>query len=273
MNEEQLMVLAGLAPALILMVYIYIKDRHHPEPLSLWLKGILFGVLSVVLALAIEIAVRMWGWVPPHNTFFHAVQAAFVGAAFPEEVSKFFMLWLLLRKNKYFDERFDGIVYATCVGLGFAATENVIYLFANSANWQTVAVSRAMFSVPGHFFFAIAMGFFYSRAYFKERHLWNMALVILVPTMLHGIYDSLLYMVNINRFWTWVVLLLFWIFCICMLHAARRRIAKQLADDTKAPVLIPDAPEWQDEIEADEPETEGFILEEESVEVASSEQN
>ena len=54
-----------------------------------------------------------------YSTFVEAVGDAFLLAAIPEEVAKLFMLWLLLRKNPFFDEHFDGIVYAVCVGLGF----------------------------------------------------------------------------------------------------------------------------------------------------------
>ena len=58
-----------------------------------------------------------------------SVSTAFFGAAIPEEIAKFIMLWLLLRKNRYFDEKMDGIVYAVCVSLGFEALENNSILF------------------------------------------------------------------------------------------------------------------------------------------------
>lgn len=44
------------------------------------------------------------------------------------------MLWLLLRNNPYFDEHFDGIVYAVCIGMGFAAIENVLYLSTTTSH-------------------------------------------------------------------------------------------------------------------------------------------
>mgnify|MGYP006391493201 CR=1 FL=1 len=63
-----------------------------------------------------------------------SVSTAFFGAAIPEEIAKFFMLWLLLRKNPYFDEKMDGIVYAVCVSLGFAALENIFHTIHNQRN-------------------------------------------------------------------------------------------------------------------------------------------
>lgn len=55
-----------------------------------------------------------------------AITDSLLFAAIPEELAKLFMLWLLLRKNPFFDEHFDGIVYAVCIGLGFAALENCV---------------------------------------------------------------------------------------------------------------------------------------------------
>lgn len=63
-----------------------------------------------------------------------SVSTAFFGAAIPEEIAKFFMLWLLLRKIRYFDEKMDGIVYAVCVSLGFEALENIFHTIHNQRN-------------------------------------------------------------------------------------------------------------------------------------------
>lgn len=46
-----------------------------------------------------------------------AFASAFISAAIPEELAKFTMLWLLLRKNPFFDEKFDGIVYSVCIAM------------------------------------------------------------------------------------------------------------------------------------------------------------
>lgn len=82
-----------------------------------------------------------------------SVSTAFFGAAIPEEIAKFLMLWLLLRKNPYFDEKMVGIVYAVCVSLGFAALENIMYLFTNAEAYLSVGIARAIFAVLGHFCF------------------------------------------------------------------------------------------------------------------------
>ena len=125
-----LVILAALAPAAWLLWTICQKDSDQPEPKNWLAKGFVYGSGSAFLSLAISMPASMVLGMNIDNqvysTFVEAVGDAFLLAAIPEEVAKLFMLWLLLRKNPFFDEHFDGIVYAVCVGLGFAALENVV---------------------------------------------------------------------------------------------------------------------------------------------------
>lgn len=120
---------------------------------------------------------------------------AFVLAAIPEELAKLIMLWLLLRKNPHFDERFDGIVYAVCIGMGFAGIENVMYLAGGLENgtWIGTGIVRALFSVPAHFLFAVLMGYYYSIYHFGiDRSTKIKVMILAAPIIAHGIYDGTL---------------------------------------------------------------------------------
>ena len=108
-----------------------------------------------------------WGADGEPTTLIGSTMQAFVVAALPEESFKLLALWLVLRKNPFFDEHFDGIVYAVCVELGFAAVENIFYVFSEE-EWVTVAISRALLAVPGHYAFAILMGYYYSVYHFVD---------------------------------------------------------------------------------------------------------
>ena len=167
--NSNIIIFCGILPAILLVFYIYLRDRYQREPLGQILKAVFYGVISAGIAIVLESSLKSIGMlIDQPATWIGALWNAFVGAAMPEEATKLLMLWLLLRRNKYFDERFDGIVYACCIGMGFAGTENVLYLFGNIENWQSVAVSRAIFAVPGHFMFAVAMGYFYSKIHFRD---------------------------------------------------------------------------------------------------------
>ena len=223
----------AVLPAFLLVFYIYLRDRYQREPFSQILKGVFFGVLSAGIAMFLESTIQSLGLTTTSaSTWFGAMWNAFVGAAMPEEAAKLLMLWLLLRKNKYFDERFDGIVYACCVGMGFAGTENILYLFGNIDMWQAVAVKRAIFAVPAHFMFAVAMGYFYSKIHFRDMSWAYRSLVYIAPVILHGIYDGILFSAEATPQVAGIILLAFYLFCFWMFRASRRSIQEQSrADD------------------------------------------
>lgn len=232
-------ILAAILPPFLLVLYIWWKDRYQREPFLELAKAFFYGVISAGIAIVFETALSYMSLVPSEpTTLLQATWKAFVGAAIPEELAKLLMLWLLLRRSKYFDERFDGIVYAACIGMGFAATENIIYLFSNLEQWQSVAVGRAMFAVPGHFFFAVAMGYFYSMVYFGDMSWRKSARIFWVPVLLHGTYDALLMMREVGTMWSGILLICFYIFCFKMLKYGRKRIAEHLEKDKNAPTIF-----------------------------------
>lgn len=229
-----LVILAALLPALLLVYYINRKDSLHPEPKWQLIKGFLYGAVSALLAIILFVILGLPDdFTEAPETFFKAIGDAFLSAAIPEESAKLLMLWLLVHKNRHFDEHLDGIVYAACIGMGFAGMENIFYLFDNIDNWASVGVARALISVPGHFFFAVAMGYFYSMATFgsKDTRKLNLALTIAVPVLMHGIFDSILFLVNVEPALSLVLTIVFLIFFRKIRKFASKRISLLLAKD------------------------------------------
>lgn len=220
-------VFAAILPAVLLVFYIWLRDKWQREPLSQILKGVLYGVMSAGIAMVAELFVSAIGLTPEPGSTLGAFWKAFMGAALPEEAAKLLMLWLLLRHNKYFDERFDGIVYACCVGMGFAGTENILYLFNNIETWESVAVSRAIFSVPGHFMFAVVMGYYYSKIAFMDMAFSKRSTILWAPVLLHTIYDGILFSVSVSPSVQGLLALSFYIFVLWMFRHGRKRIKEQ----------------------------------------------
>ena len=223
-KKKKITVLLSLAllPVFAFLIYIYRKDSEKPEPIGMLAKAVLYGVISVFISLMFTSfltetpegeADQLDGWID-----------AFFGAAIPEEFAKLLMLWLLVRKSKYFDEPIDGIVYAVCVSLGFAGLENVLYLI-DDPDYLSVGIMRGITSIPGHFCFAVSMGYFYSLAHFGNKHkLWYKLMAYFVPVLLHGIYDALLSITDDNYY---PIALGIWIiFCWLMYRKALKRIGK-----------------------------------------------
>ena len=190
-----IILIASLAPVVILLLYIYTKDRYQKEPFRLLMKALLGGALAAGLDILLLTVVNLFVNPVFYNELHGALYQAFCMAALPEELCKLFFLYLFIWNSQYFDEYYDGVEYAAFVGLGFAGLENVMYVLQGGVG---VAVGRALFAVPAHFFFAIFMGYFFSMAKFKP---WKkgtyLLLAYFVPVILHGIYDGILMTQNV----------------------------------------------------------------------------
>lgn len=190
--------LASLAPVFIILFYIYFRDKYDREPFGMLVKALLLGIVIVVPVIFVE---RMlMNMMPQSGKVTAAAYHAFVVAGSTEEIFKFLALYILVWKSPSFDEKFDGIVYAVFVSLGFAAVENVLYVM--DGGMQT-ALTRAITAVPAHAIFGITMGYYLGIArMYQELKAKYLARALLVPILLHGIYDFIL-MVEIG----WLLLL------------------------------------------------------------------
>jgi len=190
-----IILIASLAPVIFLMIYIYSKDRFQKEPFGQLMKAFLGGILAGLADVLLLSALGISQLQPFPSAFGQAFYQAFFLAGLPEEFCKLVFLYLFIWKSQYFDEYYDGIEYAAFVGLGFAGLENILYVWQGGMG---VAVSRALFAVPAHFFFAIIMGYFFAFAKFRpQKKTWYLLLALLCPAILHGIYDFVLMYANL----------------------------------------------------------------------------
>ncbi|MCU0382449.1 MAG: PrsW family glutamic-type intramembrane protease [Cyclobacteriaceae bacterium] len=197
MNFLSLLAIA-LAPGIAIALFIYLKDKHEREPISLLLISFLYGALSTLVTLLIS-------WPIQANFIFEEGNAvdqfinAFFGVALVEEFSKFIFVRFILYRNKNFNEPFDGIVYALMVSMGFATLENVLYTF--NYGFQT-GVLRMFTAVPAHATFGILMGYFLGKAKFDHKNEGLLALLaLLIATLFHGAYDYFWFISYIPGIW------------------------------------------------------------------------
>lgn len=187
----------ALIPVIGLLVLIYLKDRKEKEPF--WLLVILFfaGMSTVVSAILAEtIGDLILEAMIPNDAIVRSILSAMLVVGPAEELGKYLVLRFITWRNRHFDHSYDAIVYAVFVSLGFAALENIGYVTDNGIG---TAILRMLTSVPGHACFAVFMGYFYSKA--KYASLTNKKgmcavfklLAIFVPTIIHGIYDAILF--------------------------------------------------------------------------------
>ena len=226
-----LVLLSALAPVAVALWYIIKKDSVQSEPTKWLVKAFWYGILSALLSFAFSMPFgEVFGLeldAEVYPSFFDAFADAFLLAAIPEELAKIIMLWLLLRKNPHFDEKFDGIVYSVFIGMGFAGIENVMYLAGGieDGSWISMGISRALFSIPGHFFFAVLMGYYYSIYYWDiDRSSKTRAMILITPILAHGLYDGILFCINVDESFAVISLYLFLYFFNKLRKMGKERI-------------------------------------------------
>ena len=163
-----MLLIISLAPVLAIIAFVYFKDKYEKEPFKTLLWAFFIGMIIVIPVVIIEQLLgdyftQKYGI--GDGNLSSAAYNAFIVAAFTEEGFKLLAFMIFIWRNKNFNEKFDGIVYAAIISLGFAAVENVLYVFGNGVG---TGILRAFTAVPGHAIFGITMGFFLGLAKFDS---------------------------------------------------------------------------------------------------------
>ncbi|MBB3124911.1 RsiW-degrading membrane proteinase PrsW (M82 family) [Mesoflavibacter sabulilitoris] len=198
MTVIQLIIMA-LAPIATIVAYIYFKDKYEKEPTRLLIISFLLGaIVSVIITTIFYIFFNNFLPLEDKLSVWEQFKQAFFVVGFSEELSKYLIVLLFAQRHKEFNEPFDGIVYAVMVSMGFAATENIMYVLQHGAS---TALLRAFTAVPAHATFGILMGYFMGMAKFKPNKLFLNLCGLLLAIVFHGAYDFFLFINFIPGIW------------------------------------------------------------------------
>jgi len=117
-------VMAAVPVVPLVLCFLWL-DRYEPEPRRLLLMGLLWGAFAATFG---ALVVQGIGGV-----FAGVTEEASLAVVAPisEELTKgLFLFFLLWWRRAELDGILDGLVYAGMVGIGFAFTENILYLGA-----------------------------------------------------------------------------------------------------------------------------------------------
>jgi RsiW-degrading membrane proteinase PrsW (M82 family) len=173
-------------------------DRYEPEPRNLLVAGLLWGAFAATGAALVFQGIGLVGGASERDSLA-------VVAPVTEELTKgaFLMLLLWWRRHEL-DGVLDGIVYAGMVGIGFAYTENILYLAAaydgtdglgpgGTTALTVTFVLRCLISPFAHPFFTAFIGIGVGLAIASRR----VAVRLLAPVagfvlaaFLHGVWNS-----------------------------------------------------------------------------------
>ncbi|WP_297132183.1 PrsW family intramembrane metalloprotease [Terrisporobacter sp.] len=204
------LLILAVIPVAIFIWWIRLKDRYEKEPIIKLISYFILGIVVSILAIIFEL------YLNKVDIFMGAIKdlyIAFFITAFTEEGLKAIILIPILLKDKDFNEKIDGIVYSVFLSLGFATVENIIYLMRESSDlYLQLGITRGLISIPSHIMFAITMGYYISKYKFEEdkkKRNKYLAYSIIIPILLHGVFDFIL---MIGYRWAIIVFIVYIIF-------------------------------------------------------------
>lgn len=182
------------APTAFWVAYAYYHDRVRPEPLVLTAFSYFLGFLSGWLCLHAYDVLLPALRIPADPSSFAGLNLKFllyciVVVGLVEELFKFLPFLAGITRFSDFNEKIDGIFYASALALGFASYENLFYLPALSG---FALYGRAVASPLSHMVFASVWGHAVGSACISRKRLLPAALKGLgLAALLHGLFDFL----------------------------------------------------------------------------------
>ncbi len=206
-----LLLLVAIAPSVAVVLYFYFKDKKKLAPKGNILNTFWLGLLITIPALCLEFLYSLAQNQLSGYSHFYLFFKAFFIVAFIEEFFKFLIVMFFVYNRVNFSGRMNGVIYTMIVSLGFACTENIIYVLSGGFG---IAILRSFTALPMHAIAGGIMGYYIGAAKFSktkqeetQQIYWGFASAILI----HGIYDFVLLSLSQSKM---VASILIWIFLV-----------------------------------------------------------
>lgn len=195
MNTFLLIILALLPVAFFCGLVIW-ADKYERESFLPLLICFALGALAIVPSIWMENGVLDARWFDLTSNW-QLLLYAFVGIALIEEAFKAIVFFAYPYWQRFFNEPFDGVVYAVMISMGFAGVENILYVLESGVE---AGIARALTAVPAHATFGVLSGYYFGRSKFEPKRKWPLvALGGIAVSIFHTLYDFLI-LQNISQY-------------------------------------------------------------------------
>ncbi|UCC41494.1 MAG: PrsW family intramembrane metalloprotease [Candidatus Aminicenantes bacterium] len=220
------LVLSGIiAPAVFWSGYFYYKDRFKPEPIRYLGITYIFGLATAFACIQFFRLLPLIGIPEDPSVLMETNRLKFffysLGViGFVEELFKMLPFLFIIYKFKAFDEKIDGIIYASTIALGFASYENFRYL-AYLDGFELFG--RAFASPLTHSIFASIWGFTIGTARVSNKSILKATFIgIILAALIHGLFDFFTTSPAL-RIAASITILIIWVWRIRVLEKLGRR--------------------------------------------------
>ncbi|NTW35752.1 MAG: PrsW family intramembrane metalloprotease [Syntrophobacteraceae bacterium] len=236
--------------AILMVLFVYWLDRYEKEPFLLLLGAFLWGVVVAFGgAFILNTVFNIGMFVFTGDEAVSLLATGTLSAPLVEEGLKgLALLIVMLLFRKEFDSILDGIIYAGMVALGFAASENVLYMVDrgfNMGGWPAlfdVAWTRLVVIAWVHPFFTAFTGIGLALARLNRNilikiiaTLGGFALAVLAHFLHNGLaFLTAGWLVTLFDWFGWFVMALF---IVWMIYHERSLLKKHLREEVTSGVI------------------------------------
>lgn len=180
--------LGGIIPVVFWLEF-WLREDTHQEPRHIILGAFLLGMSSILIAIPLEHITNLF--FPNYST-----TTLFLWASI-EEMVKFGAAYFIAIRTRFNDEPIDSTIYLITAALGFAALENILFLFGplvdgNIAKGIATINLRFVGATLLHVISSGIIGVFIGLAFYKSKFFKKIFLTIGITTaiVLHTLFNS-----------------------------------------------------------------------------------
>ncbi len=200
--------LGGILPA-ILWLEFWIRKSAHREPRRLIILTFVLGMISVFIAGPLEASISKW--------LIDFTLISFLCWAFIEEIVKFLAAYAGLH-TRFCDDPIDPAIYLITSALGFAAMENILFLFDPLSLWNIehgimTVIFRSVGATVLHIIASGTVGLAIGFAFHRSKLTGRISLFVglSVAVLLHTAFNSLIIRSEDKVLWifggVWILLI------------------------------------------------------------------
>lgn len=215
----------GLVPAFIWLWFWLREDKRNPEPKKALAWAFLGGILSIAPTLVLQFLVESWSPYIGVITLGAAAIIPIILNSAIEETMKLTFCWITALRTKENNEPIDAVIYLITTALGFAATENTLFIissYLSTTGWDGILTSLVVGNVRFigasllHVAASATIGLFLAFAYYKpfKKKVFAVINGLVIAIALHTYFNFLImrsetgFLLSFPLVWIAVILLI-----------------------------------------------------------------
>jgi len=219
------LIIFALLPSLIWLLFFLKKDAN-PESNEMILKVFLWGMFATLPIISLYFFIEALDyWIETIDLiegFLAFISSStiiyilylFLGIALVEEVLKYLVVRGKVLKNSELDEPLDVMLYMIIAALGFAALENILYLFQAETLPDVLWTNLLRFIAPvfGHALWSGTLGYFLALSFYEPRQKLKLLLFgFFLASFLHASFNYVIIKAaetDDQRWLIWIIIMI-----------------------------------------------------------------